>query len=58
MTPERHSALTSGGNETRNIGAPIAGTESACLSAFGKVMAGLGHHAAAARINSSTRPWR
>ena len=41
MTPARHSAITSGGKDTRNIGAPIAGTESVCLSAFGKVIAGL-----------------
>src|ERR1700686_2256476 len=41
ITPARHSAVTRGGKETRNIGAPIAGTASVFFKALGRVIAGL-----------------
>ena len=39
MTPALHSAATSGGNDTRNIGAPITGATSLPFRAAGIGMA-------------------
>src|SRR5271169_3482917 len=37
-TPARHKAVTRGGKETKNIGAPITGTDKLCFSRSGTVI--------------------